>query len=1061
MANDLPSDSPPNPNLASAASYGDLVCGLATVTPPTPFVGEIGRPAEDAAQEIVGGMLRAAGVPPTNVPKVKINGRRLGTTAEVASAIPASPTPGLAYMQNGSGFARVAGQGITLERALAHVTPTSALGNLGGSQDFVRLKGPPQDEESNGMPDSLLDQMRQSLPPRESWDDPSALSQMLSTCSMARHTDIAPAEHEVLVGDPVNVVTGAVITERTDFEQPSPALRFRRRYDSRRSDRLSTLGHGWSHELDQQVYLEPGRVVFRDGDGREKEFSTVALTGQVSRPGDKLQDVTGRYQLRCVATMQWELSDGETVRYFAPATDASPEDRERGVSRLTRIARPKLGTVTECSYEEGRLCEVRVDGHCVLRFEYSERGLMRRVFSVSSAGELMQAKLEYSLEKDLVEFSDAKGQTRHYEYVDHLLVRETNREGGSFYYAYEGVGPRARCTRTWGDGGYMARSLEYEPQAGLTIVHDSLEQPTVYRYNGAGLVTRIDGPHGERRAFRYDSRLRLKAIEWPDGSTETADYDKRGNLVRRTNRDGSVYTMKYGDDGRLCEATDAQGGRWGYQYDERGRLRRVEDPLGHTTRIDFDERGGMCRITEATGHQIFIRVNAMGQIVEMPRPGQGRVGFSYDERGRLSAARDSDDRRTRWHYDAQGNLVHRDGFTTRTSWERSAEGRVVTIKHGRRRTSVTRDVFGLVRAIDVEGRRTRYVMDTEGRLLRVQPGESDEDLLKLERTENGLVEAWEAKDVGRCEVQRTPLSSRITGLTLPDRRVTIEWNEQGRIGTLRLDEGSTCTYAYRRDGMLVEAGNEHVSCSYERGPRGAITRQRFGETTIEDLHPDHRGRRCGLRMHREQGDIKVSYLRSRQGAIEDVAVHTGSEIEAGAELRERSEAEPVVKRQSVVATFDPLWRPLSPRGPAHQVWDEDQCLVLAGQPQVHHPDDGHLMFVVGAEGTVQPVADDAPTPTEDLPKPPLVDRVHQAAFPAFDDAEIAEDALPTPTTLLREVLGYRAWNPDVRPIPGRAPWNPDEWEPQVESPRPDDGRLDPNTLLAALGSPHTRTELAI
>ena len=1056
--------------LMPAASYGDLVCGLANLYPPMSYVGEIGNPGKAAAQGLTSGILRAAGVPPPGGPNVRINGNRLGTTTEMAMALPASQAKGMAFIRIGSGIARVCGQAVTLKLGFAQITPASVMFNLGGAQSIVKLEGlpftmpplppPPGAPQPPGsVPDSELDQARQSVPPRESFDDPSAFSQMLSETTMARQTDLAPAEYEVLVGDPVNVVTGAVISEHTDFEQPSPALRFHRRYDSLRSDRCSSLGYGWSHELDQQIYLEVGRVVFRDGDGREKEFSTIGLTGQVARPGDSLEDATGRYRLRCVAPMQWELSDGQTVRHFALVTGASADDREQGVARLVRLARPGQGTVTECGYESGRLTEIRVDDQCVLRFEYSERDLIRRVFSVSSAGELMQATMEYSTAADLVKVSDARGRTREYEYVDHLMVRQTNRNGGSVYYGYDGVGSRARCTRTWADGGYMTRTLEYDPPAGLTIVHDSLEQQTIYHHNGAGLVTRIDGPHGERRTLRYDARLRLVAIEWPDGSSETAGYDKRGRLVRRTFRDGSAHDMKYGPDGRLAEATDAQGGRWGYQYDERGRLRRVEDPLGHSTRIDFDARGGMCRITEATGNQIFIRLNAQGQIMEMPRPGRGRVGFSYDERGRLSAARDSDDQRTRWHHDERGRLVHRDGFTTRTSWEYSAEGRLIEVKHGRRSSRITRDVFGLVRALEVEGRHTRYVMDTEGRLLRVREGDSDDDVLKLERAENGHVEAWEAAEVGRCEVQRQPLSSRITGLQMPNRTVTIEWNEQGRIGALQLREGSRCTYAYRPDGMLTQASNEHVTCEWERGPRGATVSQRWGETTIEQLHPDHRGRRCGLRMAREDGELKVSYLRTRQGSIEDVAVTTGAEIEAATELRERDQAEPAARRRLDAAAFDPLWRPISARGIAHQVWDEDHCIVLDGQPRVHHPDDGHLMFVVGANGTVQPVADDAPA--EDAPRPPMLDRVHEAAFPALCDAEAAGDALPTPTMLLREVLGYRTWNPDVRPIPGRAPWNPDQWQPQVESPRPDDGRLDSDALLRALGSPHVRTELAI
>src|SRR5262249_10713253 len=65
----------------------------------------------------------------------------------------------------------------------------------------------------------------------------------------------------------------------------------------------------------------------------------------------------------------------------------------------------------------------------------------------------------YSPEGDLVEARDALGHPFRYQYRDHLLVAETDRNGMTFHFEYDGAGPGARCTHTWGTGDLFARRL--------------------------------------------------------------------------------------------------------------------------------------------------------------------------------------------------------------------------------------------------------------------------------------------------------------------------------------------------------------------------------------------------------------------------------------------------------------------------------------------------------------------------------------------------------------------------------------------------------------------------
>lgn len=1102
----------------AAASFGDLVCGLASTTPPQPFVGELGAATDTAAQGVVGGLLRAAGAPLRSRPKVTIGGRTLGTIEEVVRSIPASPTPGMARMWTGSAIARVAGSPVTLQGGPAHITPLSALADLGGGQTLVRLRGaaqtvdPPEGEGLGGLGMGLAD-ARRSVPPRVSFDVTSELHRMVSQCSAARRLDLAPIAYEVLVGDPVDVVTGSVVTRATDFEQPWPRVRLRRRYDSRRSGRCSPFGHGWSHELDQALWLEPGRVVVRDGDGREHEFSTLGLPDRTCRPGDVLFDAPRRQRLRCTGAGQWELSDGRSLRQFAAPDPGST----RGLVYLSRLAL-RDGSMIECTYAPLRgaagasrfaepprgaaapagasaashegllLVEVRVDGSPLLRFEHDGTGLVRRVCSVTAEGELVEASYQYSPARDLVQVTDAEGRTQGYAYRGHLLVQEQTRDGGRFCYGYDGVGPRARCVRAWGTGGFLDRALEHDPGGGRTIVRDGLGHETIYRYDAAGLVTEVEAPDGERVGYRYDDRLRLVEVAWPDGSRATAAYDDAGNLVRRSERDGATWTMTYDARGHLLQGTDPQGGTWRFHHDERGRLRELQDPAGNVTHLQFER--GSCRVLDATGHGLHVGLDGQDRVTELPRPEGGRVRFAYDHRGRLAAAWSSGDapapaptpraardqaqsqrqsqhqsqHQSQWRWDRANRLVRYEGPGTRIAWRRTGEGEVAAIEHGSGAVRIDRDAFGTIQAIDTGARKVTYTHDREGRLQSV--AQDGQPLLTLEHGADGRVRGFVARDLPSGEVRRQ--GGRIVALRLGDDRIELEHDAAGRITTIARGEGRRSTFAYRPDGQLVAATNEHVACAFERDPRGAVLEQRWGDVVLGDATPDHRGRRGGLRVPRRG---RISYLRSREGAVERIAVFAGADQGPRAWL-EPHELSPTPSSESdampvptfEVAATDALGRPISSRGPAHVVWDEDRCVAVGDVLLVHHPDEGEPLYAIDGEGRVRPLAHgrgsaagSAPAGRRPADGSPL-DRMLAAAFPSVAPPSVEAS---TPTALLAGLLGHRAWIPQIRPIPGQGPWDPDVWGPRVDAPEPEVGRLDAVALLRALGSPFPRPELEI
>ena len=122
-----------------------------------------------------------------------------------------------------------------------------------------------------------------------------------------------------LVGDPIDVVTGANTDVTWDFELPGPIpLRWRRYYKSAQNTVLRPLGWGHSHEFD--------RTLVKDLDG----LSYIGPSGEpIGFPPleDGEEEARSGYLLRKVEENHYEVEQaGEPTMefYFAPEQDAAP-----------------------------------------------------------------------------------------------------------------------------------------------------------------------------------------------------------------------------------------------------------------------------------------------------------------------------------------------------------------------------------------------------------------------------------------------------------------------------------------------------------------------------------------------------------------------------------------------------------------------------------------------------------------------------------------------------------------------------------------------------------------
>ena len=275
-----------------------------------------------------------------------------------------------------------------------------------------------------------------------------------------------------LTGHPVDVATGRVLTSQTDLELFGPLpLTFSRRYDSCVSQRAGALGYGWAHPFEQSLLLERGSVTLKAEDGREIEFSTLHFPDRTIAPGREVYLEHERLTLRCHSAHQFTVTDarGKTREFLRAPGDINP------VLRLARIVN-RLGQQQLFGYDpEGQLETVTDPAGRRLRFSYDRSRRLTQVdITGTDGGTQVVGAYRYDDHGDLIQALDPLGHAYRYEYVEHLLVKETNKNGLSFYFQYDGVDSTAKCVRTWGDGGIYDHVITYDPAAQRTLVENSL-----------------------------------------------------------------------------------------------------------------------------------------------------------------------------------------------------------------------------------------------------------------------------------------------------------------------------------------------------------------------------------------------------------------------------------------------------------------------------------------------------------------------------------------------------------------------------------------------------------
>ncbi|MDX2087889.1 MAG: DUF6531 domain-containing protein [Kofleriaceae bacterium] len=907
-----------------ASSWMDLVVGVdihlhlvptpggPVPTPiPQPFMGMVGDPVGAVVGAITGAVVSLVQSGQVQLPSgpVLINGLPATTTDGIGKnmlLLPHMPMPpGTAHVKKPNGeatlplgvlkttFGGVSGV------PLAQIAISCGDPPLPTSKVVVIPKGPPV--LLLGAPgidvQAAVAKWAMGKVVRTAFRGVAKLAKRLAKLSGPRLRNLISKNRCTVAGHPVDVATGRVFTSAVDAELPGPLpFVFERNYFSSWAHRDGVLGPGWSHSYDQAVWVENGVVVYRNGEGQEIVFDFERDPQKIER-GLETFDPFSRNTL--VRTKQgWRIESPEgMVHHFSNVNEA---DAASHVARLTRITTRDLDVAIQLAYDEqGRLATLTDAAGRLIRLAYEGGRLAAVLLPDPGQANAWAPYVTYRYAQDgtLTAAVDAAGRATEYEYDGSLMVRETDRNGVSFFWIYDGGSSGARCVRTWGQSGDQIiynQKLDYDPSGRQTLVTDSYNNKTLYRMNEAGAIVEVIDALGGTTQRTYDESLQLTAEVDPEGRTTKHQYGPRGQLVMTVLPDGAQRAWKH-DPQRpelITAFRNEAGAVWRYQYDasgrlietrgpeadahaayawDRGRLRAVSESGGVTEVTERDGHGNPTCVRLPTGGLVRRSFDRLGRLVTVTNPYGGVESYSYDVCSRLVLVSQADGAQRRFHYDPEGNLLE--------------------MFDGRRRTRCTYAGWNRLasRTEGESGATVRFIWGAEGELREIRNEKNHEyrfdydPCLRVER-EMGF-------DLQETRYKRDK-SGWVTKIAKPKAGVhtDVRLDALGRVVERKNSDRTFAKFIYRPDGELLEATNQTTTVRFERDALGRVTKEVQGDVEVMSFYAGgYRARLestlgAGLGIGRDSLGNPVSY----STALEDRGWTDASRVAydvAGAELR--------------------------------------------------------------------------------------------------------------------------------------------------------------------------------
>ncbi len=364
-----------------------------------------------------------------------------------------------------------------------------------------------------------------------------------------------------------------------------------------------------------------------------------------------------------------------------------------GMGRKTRHSYLPGGRLNKTIYPDGRKMSYTYDKLGRITAKADGQGYtlnyiydcMGRVLSVaSSAGQ--KKTYTYDAAGNVTSMTDAKGNTTVYEYtLSGRLKGVTDALGNRVEYAYDNE-DRLIYICQKGKNGEENRETFYERDTlgQVECIRDALGNEEHFCYDALGrtiLKTDRDGYH---TGYEYAGDGKIKHIAYDDGTSVEMEYTALRQLSAVKDWLGETKIERDAA-GAPVEITDHKGRTLAYEWGSLGERRSITYPDGRKALYQYDEllRLQKMQIEKNTEDSTYLigAGRAAGRFEE--------INYKYDEMGRISEKLFPEGIRTKWLYDAGGQLkelVHEDdrGVLDRYQYEYDLMGNKTAITKERR-----------------------------------------------------------------------------------------------------------------------------------------------------------------------------------------------------------------------------------------------------------------------------------------------------------------------------------------------------------------------------------------
>ena len=628
-------------------------------------------------------------------------------------------------------------------------------------------------------------------------------------------------------GDPIDILSGQVVEQRTDFTlgQTIPLSFVRTWARSKEEDRSDGLcGSYWVDNFSEYAEIS--------GQGQHVRIATLEGTYlrfalPISYTASFNPDHPGFALYRQRDYLALYHRDTQITKYFhITGTAFADNDDNLGYPLLEDGRFPisywqdDFGNRVTFVYEHTQLVQIKHTDGIILTLDYQDEWL-HSITRVDNGQQQVlvtytQDEHGYLLESDAL--------------LDYHL-----------FYSYDS---QANLTR-WEDKDRTWVDYHYDEQGRVIHSHGADGfYPVWFEY--ADSQTRVRNGKGNVTVYDFDPHImKPLAITSPNGALTRFDYDLSGNLLTQTFTDGTQVKFDYlAQTGLVTCFTDPMGEQWHYDYNDNQQLVRIEDPIGRvwTAQEEKTAENSTALFTAPDGSQTAFVRNAFGLLTHVKSktaqqsPAQARLQatYRYDPRHRLIETQDAEQRRIQLSYNGEDQISQLQ--TAGGKFWQYGYTRHQKLAHIHRPNqsseSQTYDRHGnLVKYTDANGviwqlkygafDLLREKIDGEGNLWRY---DYDKDSLKLNRVTNPKGEHYTYTFNADGQVE--------TETDFAGNQWHYAYRPNGSLQTLTDGEGNQTHYRYNANGQLTQLNTVDDAISYTYDQAGRVIKIQSTDSTI-------------------------------------------------------------------------------------------------------------------------------------------------------------------------------------------------------------------------------------